>query len=71
MGTVRDIVWNGGQDPTKEMPVATMVEADDYKGPKFPARTTFSSSLSLGDLDAKNVIVRALSILLQHIGHKD
>lgn len=36
MGTVRDIVWNEGQDPTKDMPVAIMVEIDDYEGPKFP-----------------------------------
>jgi hypothetical protein len=36
MGTVRDIVWNEGQDPTKDMPVAIMVEVDDYNGPKFP-----------------------------------
>jgi len=36
MGTVRDIVWNEGQDPTKDMPVAIMVEVDDYDGPKFP-----------------------------------
>jgi ATP-dependent exoDNAse (exonuclease V) alpha subunit len=36
MGTVRDIVWNKGQDPTKDMPTAIMVEVDDYEGPKFP-----------------------------------
>ena len=36
MGTVRDIVWNEGQDPIKDMPTAIMVEVDDYSGPKFP-----------------------------------
>jgi ATP-dependent DNA helicase PIF1 len=36
MGTVKDVVWNKGQDPTKDMPTAIMVEVDDYEGPKFP-----------------------------------
>jgi ATP-dependent DNA helicase PIF1 len=36
MGTVRDVVWNEGQDPIKDMPTAIMVEVDDYDGPKFP-----------------------------------
>ena len=36
MGTVRDAVWNEGQDATKDMPMAIMVEVDDYDGPKFP-----------------------------------
>ena len=36
MGTVRDIVWNEGQNLTKDMPAAIMVEVDDYDGPKFP-----------------------------------
>jgi hypothetical protein len=36
MGTVRDAVWNKGQDPTKDMPTAIMIEVDDYDGPKFP-----------------------------------
>lgn len=36
MGTVRDIVWREGQDPTKDMPTAIRVEVDDYEGPKFP-----------------------------------
>jgi ATP-dependent DNA helicase PIF1 len=36
MGTVKDIVWNEGQDPIKDMPTAIMVEVDDYNGPKFP-----------------------------------
>ncbi|KID59396.1 ATP-dependent DNA helicase PIF1, partial [Metarhizium hybridum] len=35
MGTVRDVVWNEGQDPTKDMPTAIMVEVDDYDSPKF------------------------------------
>jgi ATP-dependent DNA helicase PIF1 len=35
MGTVRDIVWNEGQDPIKDMPTAIMVEVNDYDGPKF------------------------------------
>src|SRR5882757_5019911 len=34
MGTGRDIIWNEGQDPIKDMPTAIMVEVDD--GPKFP-----------------------------------
>jgi hypothetical protein len=34
MGTLRDIIWNEGQDPIKDMPTAIMVEVDD--GPKFP-----------------------------------
>ncbi|KID83166.1 ATP-dependent DNA helicase PIF1 [Metarhizium guizhouense ARSEF 977] len=36
MGTVRVIVWREGQDPTKDMPTAIMVEVDDYEGSKFP-----------------------------------
>jgi ATP-dependent DNA helicase PIF1 len=36
IGTVRDVVWNQSQDPTKDMPTAIMVEVDDYEGPKFP-----------------------------------
>jgi len=36
MGTVRDVVWHEGQDATKDMPMAIMVEVDDYDGPKFP-----------------------------------
>jgi ATP-dependent exoDNAse (exonuclease V) alpha subunit len=36
MGTVRDVVWNEGQDPIKDMPTAIMVEVDEYDGPKFP-----------------------------------
>jgi hypothetical protein len=36
MATVKDIVWKEGQDPTKDMPTAIMVEVDDYDGPKFP-----------------------------------
>jgi PIF1-like helicase len=36
MGTAKDIVWNEGQDPTKDMPTAIMVEVDNYEGPKFP-----------------------------------
>jgi ATP-dependent DNA helicase PIF1 len=36
MGTVKDIVWNEGQDSIKDMPTAIMVEVDDYDGPNFP-----------------------------------
>ena len=36
MATVKDIVWNEGQDPTKDMPTAIMVEVDGYDGSKFP-----------------------------------
>jgi ATP-dependent DNA helicase PIF1 len=36
MATVKDIIWNEGQDPTKYMPTAIMVEVDGYDGPKFP-----------------------------------
>jgi ATP-dependent exoDNAse (exonuclease V) alpha subunit len=36
MGTVRDIVWNEGQDPIKDMPTTIIVEVDDYAGPKLP-----------------------------------
>ena len=41
MGTVRDIVWNEGQDPIKDMPTAIMVEVDDYDGPKLPVTRRF------------------------------
>jgi ATP-dependent exoDNAse (exonuclease V) alpha subunit len=36
MATVKDIVWNEGQDPTKDMPTAIMVKVDGYDGPRFP-----------------------------------
>jgi ATP-dependent exoDNAse (exonuclease V) alpha subunit len=36
MGTVRELVWKEGQDPTKELPFAIMVEFDKYTGPCFP-----------------------------------
>jgi hypothetical protein len=36
MATVKDIVWKEGQDPTKDMPTAIMVEVDDYDGPLVP-----------------------------------
>ncbi|KAK9311748.1 ATP-dependent DNA helicase [Lipomyces starkeyi] len=35
-GDSEDVVWNEGQDTTKDMPTAIMVEVDDYGGPKFP-----------------------------------
>lgn len=41
MGTVRDVVWNEGQDPIKDMPTAIMVEVDDYDGPKLPVTRRF------------------------------
>ena len=77
MGTVRDIVWNEGQDPIKDMPTAIMVEVDDYDGPKFLAPTTFPSSPSPGDSNTKNVTVRArtflcaLPMLSRYTKHKD
>jgi ATP-dependent exoDNAse (exonuclease V) alpha subunit len=36
IGTVRDVVWNEGQDPIKDMPTAIIVEVDNYNRPKFP-----------------------------------
>jgi hypothetical protein len=36
MGTVRDVVWNEGQDPTKDIPTVIIVEVNDYDRPKFP-----------------------------------
>jgi hypothetical protein len=77
IGIVRDIVWNEGQDPIKDMPTAIMVEVDDYDRPKSPALTTFPSSPSRGDSNTKNVTVRArtslyaLPILSQYTKHKD
>jgi ATP-dependent DNA helicase PIF1 len=35
MGTVRDISWKEGQDPSKDLPEAIMVQFDNYKGPFF------------------------------------
>ena len=35
MGTVKDIFWKAGQDPTTDMPYGLMVEFDSYSGPVF------------------------------------
>ena len=35
MGTVRDISWKEGQDPSKDLPEVLMVQFDNYKGPFF------------------------------------
>ena len=35
LGTIRDIVWEEGKDPSKDLPLAIMVEFDGYKGPFF------------------------------------
>ena len=35
LGTIRDIVWEEGKDPSKDLPLAIMVEFDSYKGPFF------------------------------------
>jgi ATP-dependent exoDNAse (exonuclease V) alpha subunit len=35
MGTVRDISWKEGQDPSKDLPEAIMVQFDNYRGPFF------------------------------------
>jgi hypothetical protein len=32
LGTVRDIRWEEGKDPSKDLLLAIMVEFDDYKG---------------------------------------
>jgi ATP-dependent DNA helicase PIF1 len=37
IGIVRDIVWNKGQDPTKDMPSVIIVEVNNYNRPKFPS----------------------------------
>jgi hypothetical protein len=34
--TVRNVVWNKGQDPIKDMPTVIMVDVDDYDRPKLP-----------------------------------
>jgi ATP-dependent DNA helicase PIF1 len=35
MGTVRDISWKEGKDPSKDLPEAIMVQFDNYHGPFF------------------------------------
>jgi ATP-dependent exoDNAse (exonuclease V) alpha subunit len=35
LGTIRDIVWEEGKDPSKDLPLAIMVDFDGYKGPFF------------------------------------
>lgn len=39
-GKVRDIVWEEGKDPSKDLPLAIMVEFDQYKGPFFEDTNT-------------------------------
>jgi hypothetical protein len=39
MGTVQELVWKEGQDPTKELPFAIMVEFDKYTRPAFPGHS--------------------------------
>ena len=35
LGTILDIVWEEGKDPSKDLPLAIMVDFDGYKGPFF------------------------------------
>ena len=35
LGPIRDIVWEEGRDPSKDLPLAIMVEFDSYNGPFF------------------------------------
>jgi ATP-dependent DNA helicase PIF1 len=36
MGTVVDITWQLGQDPTTSLPFAVLIRFDGYSGPVFP-----------------------------------
>ena len=36
MGTVVDITWQLGQDPTTSLPFAVLIRFDEYSGPVFP-----------------------------------
>ena len=36
MGSIHDIAWDIGQDPSSIMPSLLLVKVDDYKGPPFP-----------------------------------
>lgn len=37
MGSVYDIAWDAGQDPTLSMPSVLLIKFDDYAGPEFPS----------------------------------
>jgi hypothetical protein len=63
MGTVRDIVWNEGQDPIKDMPTAIMVEVDNYDGPKFPGTNYIPIFPVTRRFEYKKSAVRALTSL--------
>jgi ATP-dependent DNA helicase PIF1 len=45
MGTVRDIFWKAGQNPTTDMPYGLMVEFDSYGGPVFSSNSDNSGSV--------------------------
>jgi hypothetical protein len=36
MGSIHDIAWDIGQDPSSAMPSLLLVKVDGYKGPAFP-----------------------------------
>jgi hypothetical protein len=36
IGTVKDILWDAGQDPSVSMPSMLLVHFDEYSGPDFP-----------------------------------
>jgi ATP-dependent DNA helicase PIF1 len=36
MGTVHDLSWDVGQDPSSSLPSVILVKVDDYEGPAFP-----------------------------------
>ena len=37
MGSVHDIAWDTGQDPSLSMPSVLLIKFDDYAGPGFPS----------------------------------
>ncbi|KID81041.1 ATP-dependent DNA helicase PIF1 [Metarhizium guizhouense ARSEF 977] len=37
MGSVHDIAWDSGQDPSLSMPSVLLIKFDDYAGPEFPS----------------------------------
>jgi len=36
MGSIHDIAWEIGQDPSSSMPSLVLIKFDEYKGPDFP-----------------------------------
>jgi ATP-dependent DNA helicase PIF1 len=36
MGSVHDIAWDNGQDPSSTMPSIVLIKFDEYNGPDFP-----------------------------------